>query len=684
MSSFWQQMPFVRILLPFILGIIACSKFAYNGLNQSILLALTAAAYLLFHYLSKHSFREYLHGIWFSLLYFLLGIFILCLHQEKEKLQHFSQHKSQAIAVQITEKTTQTEKGWKAEALVLYGIDSLLNTKPLRGKIVLYAQTTPGDTQPSYGDQLLIKSGFQEISPNKNPGAFNYQLYLQRKGIFYATYLRKNQYLKLQSNQGNTILKKVYAFQYFIHQVLQNNLQKPGEIGIAEALLYGYDKDIEDDITDAYSKTGTLHVLAVSGMHVGLIFMILSWLLKPLEKLKRSKKLIPLLQVLGIWIYALICGFSPSILRACVMFTFVIMGKQIGRNSNPFNSLSASAFLLLLTNPNLIYNVGFQLSYAAVGGILGFYPYLYHLFNFKRSIFDEIWKILAVSLAAQTLTLPLSIFYFHQIPLYFLLANLLIIPLTSIIIYAGIILLIISPFPFLASLLGKLIAWLIQLTNHIAVFIADLPYSYLDQLNWDTLQLLAYYLICIGLIQFLFRRDIFALKAILAIFILLQIQKVYVQIHLQKQFALTIYSLPKNLAIQYQHGNQAQLWQRSSDKQQKNFKNQIQPNLYLKNIVSVETETLDTLNYLFAPQPGLKICILQNRGMPAKEALNIVLICGKHYVNIEKLISLNRVQKVVINGDVPKKKSAAIKKILQKHKIPCHDVTENGAFEVSL
>lgn len=684
MSSFWQQMPFVRILLPFIAGIALASNFAFNGLNLLILLALAVIAYFIYYKITQDSFKDFHYGIWFNFLFFLLGIFTFSWHQAKEHVQHFSQQKLEALAIQISQKTTHTPKGWKAEALVLYGIDSLGRVQNVKGKIMLYAQKDSLQAIPGYGEQLLIKSSFLEISSPKNPGTFNYKLYLQRKGIFHATYIGKNQVQWLHQNKGNPILLKVYAFQHFVHQVLQQNLHKPGEIGIAEALLYGYDKDIEDEVTDAYSKTGTLHVLAVSGMHVGLIFMILSWLLKPLEKLKRGKKLIPIFQILGIWIYAVICGFSPSILRACVMFSFVIMGKQIRRNSNPFNSLSASAFLLLLTDPNLLYNVGFQLSYAAVGGILGFYPYLYHMLNLNNRLLDEIWKILAVSLAAQTLTMPLSIYYFHQLPNYFLVANLLIIPLTTLIIYAGILLLLISPFPEAALLLGQAIAWLIQLTNGTAQFIANLPYSYQDQLNWQGMHVLAYYLACICLIQFLFARDVIALKAMLLILILLQGFNAYLSWQTQSQSRLTIFSLPKSFALQYQSANQAQVWQRKDSLQEKNYTKQIQPNHFLRNIALVRTETLDSFNYLFALPKKLKVCILQNTGMPSNEEISILLICGNKFVNLQRLLEQNKVQQVVLNGDVSPQKKRALKKILQKWKIPHHDVTENGAFELSL
>lgn len=684
MSSFWQQLPFLRIIIPFIAGILLANNYVLNGLNQLILLALTSVGYLIYHKITKNSFKDFHYGIWLNLLFLLLGSITFTWHTTKERLQHFSFQESRALAVQISQKTTTTANGWKAEALVLYGIDSLGSPQTVKGKLMLYGQTDSLQPIPQYGDQLLIKSSFHEISSPKNPGSFNYKIFLRRKGIFHSSYLRKNQFKNLHNNHGNPILLKVYAFQNFVHQVLKQNLSKPGEIGIAEALLYGYDKDIEDDVTDAYSKTGTLHVLAVSGMHVGLIFMILSWIFKPLEKLKKGKRLIPILQIVGIWIYAVICGLSPSILRACVMFSFVIMGKQIKRSSNPFNSLSASAFLLLVIDSNLLYNVGFQLSYAAVGGILGFYPYLYHMLNFSNKLLDEIWKILAVSLAAQTLTMPISIYYFHQLPNYFLLANLLIIPLTTIIIYAGIILLIISSFSGAAHWLGYLIAWLIKLTNGTAQFIANLPYSYQDQLNWNGIHVFFYFLIGLCMLQYLIARDVLILKLMLVLLTSQQAYNAYIFYQSQSQSILTIFSIPKTFAIQYQKGQQAYLWQKEDSLNQKNYTRHIQPSQFLRNITSVRTEKLDTINYMVACNEKLKVYILQNWGMPKNEQIDLLIICGNRYLNLQKLLEQNAVKQVVLNADLSRQKCNALKKILQKWEIPWHDVTENGAFELSL
>jgi hypothetical protein len=126
------------------------------------------------------------------------------------------------------------------------------------------------------------------------------------------------------------------------------------------------------------------------------------------------------------------------------------------------------------------------------------------------------------------------------------------------------------------------------------------------------------------------------------------------------------------------------VWQGADSNQEKNYRNQIQPNHYLRNIASVRTETLDTFNYLFAPKPNFKVCILQNTGMPCQERISILLICGNKFVNLQKLLQQNNVQQVVLNGDVNPQKKRALKKILQKFKIPHHDVTENGAFELSL
>ncbi len=685
MASFWQQMPFIRIIIPFILGIIYAAKTAIYTSEHLIILFGTGLSLFVFKKISHAILPNFKEGIFLNYGFFMLGI--ICQSNQNYLLhyKHYSESNQAYLCVQLTENPRKNNFGYKAEALVLYGLNGNQTKNEVSGKLLVNFKDTQNNIIPVYGDQIIIKSSFQEFSLPKNPGAFNYKNYLAQKGIFYQVFVPTNGFVFSGLNQGNYFIKKVIRLQNYIKEVLQKNIHNPGEIAIAEALLYGYDKDISDEVTTAYSKTGTLHVLAVSGMHVGMIFMLLSLLLKPLEKRQKGKLVVALLNLFGIWAYSLICGFSPSILRATVMFSFVIIGKQIQRGGNPFNSLAASAMLLLMVNPLLIYNVGFQLSYAAVLGILGFYPKLYLLVSFRYNWADEIWKIIAVSIAAQVLTLPLSIYYFHQIPNYFLMANLVIIPLSSIIIYLGIALLFISPFPILAIWLGKLIGGLIQLLNAIAIWIADLPGAYIDQLNWNEITLVLVYAIILFIILYFSLRDLIYFRIGLLIILLIQLNQINRNMVWNKQKQLTIYCIKKGFVMEFTQQKESIIYSNIGQLNgSKIFQQVVNPNQLLQGIANTSIHEIDTGNIYLAIAPNYHVFLVQTNQIPTHQNIDIMVLSGNKYQNIKHLIMHNHIKQFVLNQDILPKKRQAIKKILTKCQIPFYDIKENGAFELSL
>ncbi|OYU96853.1 MAG: hypothetical protein CFE21_00775 [Bacteroidetes bacterium B1(2017)] len=685
MATFWHQMPFVRIILPLVLGIVAAPYFLPNLQNTLILIALTSFCYFIFLVTNKKIMNQYIQGIFLSAILFFCGALCLNLKTNSQSQNLFTKLDGTFLVVQLNQNPIQNTLGLKAEAIVLASIDSNGRQTSCEGKIMLYIKVDSLHKTPCYGDQLLIKSGFQEISSPKNPNTFNYKAYMARRGIFYQQFLNSNRWILIHNNKGSPILAWAFGLQEKIQVVLKQYLHKPEDIGISEALLYGYDKDIEDEIIDAFSKTGTLHVLAVSGMHVGMIFMLLSLLLKPLEKIKKAKSLIGILQLLGIWAYSVLCGLSPSILRATLMFSFVIIGQLIRRTGNPINSLAASAVALIWFDPEIIYNVGFQLSYAAVLGILVFYQDLYLLLTFKYKLADEIWKISSVSLAAQILTMPLSIFYFHQIPSYFLPANLLIIPLTSLLIYLGIALLVISPVSTLSMYLGKLISALISLTNLIAKEIANMPGAYIDSIVWEPIHIVCFYLLFISLGIFFIQRDVLQLKICLLLLIGLQGIHFYAQFKQAKQKQLCVYYLKKGIAIEYLNQNTAHFWvSKNCQINTKTFKNAVYPNVLAQGIKEQTVHELDSVNEAYYFQKSQLLFIWQSSKIPVSLSIHTLIVSGAYYQNLETMLNQNQVKKVLLAANLSSKKRNHLKKILKKFNIPSYDIEENGAYEVSL
>ena len=196
------------------------------------------------------------------------------------------------------------------------------------------------------------------------------------------------------------------------------NIKGDKELGLAEALLIGYKDDLDKTLVQSYTNTGVVHIIAISGLHLGLIYWLLVQLLKPLQRRKYMKWLRPVIIILGLWLFSLLAGAQPSILRSAVMFTCIVIGETIAKKTSIYNSLALSAFGLLCWNPYWLWDVGFQLSYSAVLSIIIFMRPVYNLLYVKNKILDFFWKINAVTIAAQILTLPLSIYHFHQFPVY--------------------------------------------------------------------------------------------------------------------------------------------------------------------------------------------------------------------------------------------------------------------------
>lgn len=684
MHSFWQQVPFVRLLLPFMVGIWIHQYIKVNFWQTLIFIGLTGLFYALHHHFYKKQLIDYPKGILLSIACFFVGLLNLQLKNEQLMYHHYSLAQNRYLLVQIDEKLQKTSYGHKAVCQVLSSIANDDTQTQVQGKLLLNFKNQSSNPLPAYGDVLLIKSGLLEFPPASFPGAFNYRLYMHRKGILFQSYVTPKTYKAIGLNQGKSYLKTIYAWQQNIRNTLTNYLKNAGEIAISEALLYGYDKDMDDETIEAYSRTGTLHVLAVSGMHVGLIFVLLGWLLTPLAKSARGKKQVAILQTLGIWMYSLLCGMSPSILRATVMFSFVILGKQIKRNSNAFNSLAASAMFLLWFDPNLIYHVGFQLSYMAVAGILGFYPLLYHAITLPYKLLDETWKILAVSLASQVLTLPLTLYYFHQFPNYFLLANLLIIPLTSLIIYGGILLLSLQWFPAGAAWLGKLMSWLILACNKVAQFIAHLPGAVSESIYWNDTDIFIYLLVLICLIQYFNHRNILAVYSLIGLGICKLLLLIGFQFILTSQQQIQVFNIEKSWVISSSRGKEAQLFFDPIMQQPSpTFNEKINTFLGAQKLNLRQSVSLPNGNVLLGIN-GLNLFIWQESEVPKNIQNCIVLVQGKHYVNLEKMLAYNQVRQCILGTNMPWKKKTALKKILTKKHIPYHDLSENGAYELSL
>ncbi len=356
--------------------------------------------------------------------------------------------------------------------LSVIGIKEGQSWRPHRALVLVYHQL---NTPLVPGQVIWVPKNPESLAPPSFPNEFDYKGYLASKGIHFRQFLGKN-LLVLPVPQAYQLKFMLEHLRHYFAQVIDRYVIRPESKQIALALLLGQKESLGKEVKQAYSATGTQHILAVSGLHVAIIYSILLLPLTYFKQEGHALRKIYLLLVMGlIWIYALMTGFSPSVVRAVVMFSLVTLGQMRKRKPSIWNILSFSALLLLVLDPGVRTDLGFQLSYLAVAGIVGLQPLILQFWSPPNRVLDYFWQMATVTLAAQLITSPLTIHYFHTFPSYFLLANLLIVPLSYLILCAGVPFLLLAWVPFLGGVLGAIVDFLLLLQNEVTYRIQNLP-----------------------------------------------------------------------------------------------------------------------------------------------------------------------------------------------------------------
>lgn len=473
----WKAIPFVRLLLPFAGGIAAAIVYQPFITLSTGLFACLMILWLL-NFFSAHA-RSWRRRHWFGagvfLWMFMAGATFVAAHHQWRHPAHIvnTRDKGQwllAIARQTHDRGDYLKVG--AHTIALIDTHTMM-LSPAKGRLILYLAGR--DKQPMPGDTILYKGIPDTIETPKNPQAFNYQQYLHRKQIYFSAYAKPEEWRVWGADEHPNLMAVAERLRMYCVQILQCHLPGLRERTVAPALVLGYQDAIPDEVNQAYSYTGAMHVLSVSGLHVGLVYGALDMLLKKLRRRRRWRIIRLVLLLSGIWAFALITGAGAAVLRSAAMFSMMLAGQSLQRNANIYNTLAASAFLLLCVNPFFLFDMGFQLSYLALLGIVYFSPILYKCWYIPWKPIDYLWQLTCVGIAAQLATMPLSIYYFHQFPLYFWLSGWLVVPLGAMILYIGCLLLALNSIPVLGMLTGKLLNSLVWILNESIFWIRDLP-----------------------------------------------------------------------------------------------------------------------------------------------------------------------------------------------------------------
>ena len=426
---------------------------------------------------------------------------------------------------------------------------------PSGGKVITYLPKLPDVRIARPGDLISFNGLPEQMLNDGNPFEFDYCSYLHRQNIGYRIFLKESQFCFLKDVSLLNIQRRALILRQKLIEILYQSGIGRDQVHLIASISFGARDDVDKETIQSFTNTGVIHVLAVSGMNVGLIFVILDFFLRFLKSRRAGRFLHLVIILAGIWVYSLITGMSPSILRAATMFSVVLIGNAIHRNSNIINSLAASAFLLIFWDPAMMQDAGFQLSYAAVLAILLLQPSILGMIHFRHSVFEKIWELLSVTLAAQFGTLPLTLYYFHQFPVYFLLANLTVIPLVTLILYLSFVVIFFSLLSgFMTSLIAIVLDWSVRLVLFFVDFTANLPQSVIRGLYPSIFQLFIISMLILIIYGFYKTRKLFLLNAGLILSIILAISFGLAAYERLLREELVFYNIPGARVLSITHG----------------------------------------------------------------------------------------------------------------------------------
>lgn len=470
----WRPVPLFRVLLPFIAGIGCAFSFCndfFRGTIAAFLLFLIPA--LLVGVFQQRRFRYYtLQGGILQVLLCIQGFVMVLLVRENLYPHHYTRKSNDWCEVKLTEDPSVRGKKLRATVeLLRTGNDSSWHIAT--GRLLCYFTHDSSASGLRCNDRIIMPFHVSNIAANKIPGEFNYRLFMERRQV-YARSSVKN-FVNVSAGTGYSIRVFAFTCRRFLLSTLQQYLGSGQEYAVAAALLIGEDDFVDKPLMQAFTYTGTLHILSVSGMHVGLIYMLLATVLGRFENRKGWRIGYFILLYGFLWSYALITGLSAPVVRSAMMLSLVLSGKLLERKSPVLNTLAGSFFLLMMINPFWITETGFQLSYLAVFGIMALHPMLLKQMEFSNIWLHRIWELISVSLCAQIITFPVSLYYFGQFPNYFLISNLLIIPVSTLAIYGGILVMITCRIPYAGEYISMAECYLIKFLNGLTLFLGELP-----------------------------------------------------------------------------------------------------------------------------------------------------------------------------------------------------------------
>lgn len=738
MKSIWSEFTIVRFCFALMLGI-GLQIWTDYSLNVSAevfavalpLACLAVTTIVLYRFLTlelQFKFR-YLSGVTVNFVMICMGFLIAWLHSEKNYPQHFSNYisKNSVFELVISEPPVQKERTINISGEIRSVVNDLKQHRTI-GKILLSVNKDSSSEKLSYGDVIVFKTTPVAFEEPKNPGEFSFKLYKSFHNVYHRAFLRKNDWKLSASYGGNLFFDAVYKLRETFLESIKVHVTDRNDFGVATAIMLGYRDYINDDIVKAYSSSGALHVLSVSGLHLATMFFMLNYVFGWMEG--RGRKLIvtkSIIILIFIWFYTCLTGLSPSVLRAAMMFSLMQVAKLTFRRVDMFNILAGSAVVLMIFDPFIITEIGFRLSYLAVLGIVYLHPkisgliviasdkapqfkkaqwflkpvvFLRHdlFWFFRYSVTDFVWQLTSVSIAAQLATAPIGLYYFHQFPVLFFISNWVVIPVGNLILFSGTLLFAIGWLPHFGTFVGAMFNRLLHLLNEFIFWVEKVPNSLIERISITMIEMMLIYvaLLMLSLMtEYALKRyrPTFALVFLAISLGLLTWNAVEViETPLQKQ--LIVYHVPKQSAIAFIDGNKASfLFDKKLLHDYSSMLFHVKHNIWEKNIKEEKESTEEDFIKLpigkLTELNGKRILIVDTiigktkTDITNKLKVDIVVFSKNPKVYMESFQKLVDADEYVFDTSNKEWKVKYWKQDCERMGLQYWDVTEKGAFEKS-
>jgi len=661
----------IKLCLSFIGGIYF-GFFISIPLKTSIIFGLSL---VVLQILFRWVWQQKLLFLWSSLLLFaILGSLVTYIHLPQNQPYHlvhldFESQENFSVEAYVSEVLRENTYNQK------YILDQLqIEGIPYQGKILLNVSKDSVSQVLNPGDKIVLSSPLQSFYKAKNPQTFSYVDFMQNRDVYATIYEDK---FYLLPHLGSSIKTKAALWRIKIVSALQDAGFKDQHLELIQALILGQKQAISRKAYNEFAEVGVVHILAVSGLHVGIVFLILNFLFSPILRLKNGKLFKVLLTIFTLWSFAALAGFSPSVMRAVTMFSFLALGQVFRRKTNSINMLCLSAVALLIYRPQLLFEVGFQLSYAAVFAIVMLYPVFSKLYLPEYKIPKLFWDTAYVSLAAQIGVLPFQLYYFHQFPGLFLLGNLVVIPFLSVLISGGLACIAMALLGLLVSPFVELYALLLDGLLNYVNWLSQFKSLVIQGVFFTKPMFLGILILVLSFILMLREFKKFYISVFIVSLLIFTIVSLSEVAETDKLSELIVFHKSRQSIIGFKDGQKFQVFSNQTSKLVDSYL--LNNYKLLHRIDSLEFRSLK--NRLKFKEKTLTL--IDSSGVYLNDIQSDILVLSQSPdIHLEKLIKSIKPKQIVADGNNYRSYVKRWQKTAKNYQIPFHSTFEDGYFRL--